>query len=179
MIEVKIDKAKLEKGLKDLAQKTSNLRPVMRAISEDMMYAVKQNFETEGSRLGKKWADLAPSTQEARKKRGYGSTAPKLQQERKLYDSITSYADDNTAVVGSNLPYARLHQFGGDIKNPGGVKFIILKGKFIPMKKDAKRYMGITKPFKFKVPARPFLGLNESDMDSIQNTIVKYLNVSK
>ncbi|MDD3149924.1 MAG: phage virion morphogenesis protein [Candidatus Gastranaerophilales bacterium] len=177
MIEINIDKKKLEAGLSLLKKKVKNLRPVMRAISEDMLYAVKENFDTQGSRLGEKWADLSATTQAARKKKGYNPNSPKLQQERKLYDSITAQSTNSTAQVGSILPYARLHHFGGNVQNPGGVKFIILKDKFIPLKKDAKRFMGITKPFSFHVPARPIFQLNNDDINGIQSTIGKYLNI--
>nr|BDD46381.1 hypothetical protein 1 [bacterium] len=178
MIKIDINSKKLWAGLAILKKSVKNLRPVMRAISEDMLYAVKQNFETEGSRIGKKWADLSERTQQARKKKGYDPNSPKLQQERKFYDSVANNSTSNTAMVGSNLPYARLHHFGGEVKNPGGVKFIILKDKFIPLKKDAKRFMGITKPFTFSVPARPVFELNNDDIKGIQGTIAKYLKIA-
>lgn len=175
MLEIKLNDKQLKKELKELIKKTKTLKPVMRAIAEDMHYAVLENFETQGERLGKPWKTLSTETQKNREENKYHPDKPKLQRERKLYDSITSYYDKNTAVVGSNLAYAKIHQFGGEIQNPGGVKFLILKNKFIPLRKDSKRYMGITKPYKINIPARPFLGLNDNDVSGIRRTIRGYL----
>jgi phage virion morphogenesis protein len=187
MIQLKVDKSKIEKVLKELSQKTSNLRPVMRAIAEDMMQATKENFDTQGARLGKKWQNLSPSTLKIRARRGYNG--PMLQQEGHLYDSITSFADDNTAMVGSNLVYAKTHQLGSNKTvsiSPFARK--VASRNVFQRRKDGK---GDTKKLlasgigyvkqhsrKMNITARPFLGLNDNDINGIQNTIVKYLEIN-
>ena len=46
------------------------MTPVMRAISETMLDAIQENFETEGARLpGGKWEEWSEATKEARERR--------------------------------------------------------------------------------------------------------------
>jgi phage gpG-like protein len=116
---------------------------------------------------------LSEKTKAEKKRNNYGDKI--LQREGQLYASLANNSTNDTAMVGTNKTYAKLHHFGGEVENPGGVKFIILKDKFIPLKKDAKKFMGITKPFTFSMPERPFMELNEADINGVQNTIKKYL----
>lgn len=60
----------------------------------------------------------------------------------------------NMRRVGPNasVKYAAIHEFGGPM--PGGQPYLIIKGKFIPLKKGSKG-MGVTKPY--NMPARPYM----------------------
>lgn len=64
-IEIKIDSKKVEKALLEIAQKTSNLRPLMKNIAEIMVDSTEENFKVEGR---PKWKDLSGKTKTARKK---------------------------------------------------------------------------------------------------------------
>lgn len=184
MIEVNIDRTQLDKKLKELTSKVTNLRPVMRAISENMIQAVKDNFDSEGSRLGEKWKELSPSTKAQRSKKGFSGKI--LQQRRKLFDSITAYADDEVASVGTNLKYAKVHQLGcNDSVSVSPFSRKVASRNIYAARKDGKGLtkrllasgIGFTKKHSrtMNTPARPFLGLNDNDVNGIQNTITKYL----
>ena len=70
-----------------------------------------------------------------------------LDKESHLKDSIDYAATSDKVMVGSNLPYARNHQLGG---------------------KTGKGH-------KVDMPARPYLGVSEEDMDEVRETMADFL----
>jgi phage virion morphogenesis protein len=109
-IEVEIDDKELQQALKKLADKTSDLRPLMQNIAGIMEDSVEDNFEQEGR---PKWQKLSPATIKQRRKKGYWPGRI-LQMRGELASSITSSYDSNSAIIGTNKKYAAIHQFGGD-----------------------------------------------------------------
>jgi phage virion morphogenesis protein len=72
-------------------------------------YSTEENFKAEGR---PKWQDLSEVTKKQRAKKGkYPGQI--LQVEGKLAASVSTYYDDDSAIIGSNLPYAAIHQLGG------------------------------------------------------------------
>lgn len=108
-IEIKIDNKKIEKALLEIAQKTSNLRPLMKNIAGIMADSTEENFKEEGR---PKWKDLSEKTKTTRKKTGH-YPGQILQVSGQLALSITTQYDDSSAVIGSNKVYAAIHQLGG------------------------------------------------------------------
>lgn len=108
-IEIKIDNKKVEKALLEIAQKTSNLRPLMKNIAGIMADSTEENFKEEGR---PKWKDLSEKTKTARKKTGH-YPGQILQVSGQLAMSITTQYDNESAVIGSNKVYAAIHQLGG------------------------------------------------------------------
>lgn len=145
-IEIKFNNNEIENKLLDLAKRGENLRPLMKNITGIFAYSAEENFKTEGR---PKWQDLADITKEKRKKKGHWP-GQILQVEGKLAASISTYYDEDSAVIGSNLEYAAIHQLGGDAG----------RGR------------------KVKIPARPYLNLGESETEEILNAAVNYLNES-
>ena len=146
MIEIKIDTAKLTAALKRLAAAGRDLTPAMRKAAGIMVDAVEENFEQEGR---PKWKDLAKSTIKQREKEG--SWPGKILQRsggRGLAGSITRHFDATSAVVGSNLPYARIQQLGG---------------------KAGRGH-------KSEIPARPYLKLTEEDEEKIIKSFNTFLS---
>jgi len=108
-IEIKIDNKKVEKALLEIAQKTSNLRPLMKNIAGIMADSTEENFKVEGQ---PKWKDLSEKTKTARKKSGH-YPGQILQVSGQLALSVTTQYDDTSVVIGSNKVYAAIHQLGG------------------------------------------------------------------
>lgn len=108
-IEIKIDNKKVEKALLEIAQKTSNLRPLMKNIAGIMADSTEENFKEEGR---PKWKDLSEKTKTARKKTGH-YPGQILQVSGQLALSVTTQYDDTSAIIGSNKVYAAIHQLGG------------------------------------------------------------------
>lgn len=143
-IEIRIDNKAVEEALLKVASKCEDLRPLMKNIAGIMADAVEENFEQEGR--PDKWQELAESTIKHRKKTKHWP-GKILQVEGQLATSITTQYDSESAVIGSNLAYAAIHQLGG---NAG-------KGK------------------KVTIPARPYLNLTEVEYKEIINYSITYL----
>lgn len=108
-IEIKIDNQKVEKALLEIAQKTSNLRPLMKNIAGIMADSTEENFKVEGR---PKWKDLSEKTKTTRKKTGH-YPGRILQVSGQLAMSIATQYDNESAIIGSNKVYAAIHQLGG------------------------------------------------------------------
>ena len=109
-IEIKIDNKEVLTRLHELASRGENLRPLMKNIAGIMATATEDNFKNEGR--PDKWADLSETTKKQRQKIGkYPGQI--LQVSGQLASSLSTAYDDNSALIGSNLAYAAIHQLGG------------------------------------------------------------------
>lgn len=135
-IEIKIDNKEVESRLLDLAQRSENLRPLMKNIAGVFAYSTEENFKKEGR--PDMWIDLAESTKRQRKKKGHWP-GQILQVSGQLASSISTYYDNDSTVIGSNLDYAAIHQLGG----------------------QAGKNQSVT------IPARPYLKLTNEDFEEI------------
>ena len=144
-IEIKIDNNDVERKLLELAQKSENLRPLMKNIAGIFASATEENFKNEGR--PDKWTELSEATkkQRTKQKKWPGQI---LQVSGQLASSISTQYDDESAVIGSNLDYAAIHQLGGQAG----------KNK------------------KVEIPARPYLFLTEDDNQEILSECEKYLS---
>ena len=143
-IEIKIDNQEINQRLLELAHKSENLRPLMKNIAGILAYSTEENFANEGR---PKWVDLAESTKKQRKKTGH-YPGQILQVTGQLASSISTRYDEDSAVIGSNLDYAAIHQLGGQA---GRNKTVL-------------------------VPARPYLRLVEKDYQEILTEVEKFFN---
>ena len=142
-IEIKIANNEVNSKLLKLSEQCENLRLLMKNIAGIFASSTEDNFREEGI---PKWQDLSEATKKYRKKiRKYPGQI--LQVNGNLASSITTYYDNDSAMIGSNLPYAAIHQLGG------------LAGK----------------NKKVEIPARPYLKLNDDDFDEIIKTIDIYI----
>lgn len=119
-----------------------DLTPLMRSIAGIMADAVEENFAQEGR---PKWLPLKPSTIKQRTRRGYWPGRI-LQQRGQLAASISAQSDATSAVVGTNLVYAAIHQLGG--------------------------YAGRGR--KTRIEPRPFLVLTAEDLGEIRDKVTNY-----
>lgn len=131
-IEIKLDNKEVETKLLDLAKKCENLRSLMKNIAGIFASSTEENFKNEGR--PDKWTDLKDITKAKRKKinKWPGQI---LQVEDLLASSITTFYDDESAVIGTNQPYAAIHQLGGKAGKNKSVE----------------------------IPARPYLKLSDDD----------------
>jgi len=145
-IEIEFDNKEVHEKLLNLAKRTENLRPLMKNIAGIFAYSTEENFKEEGR--PDKWVDLSESTKKQRtKKRKWPGQI--LQVEGKLAASINTYYDNDSAVIGSNLEYAAIHQLGGQAGRNKSVE----------------------------IPARPYLFLTNDDYEEIIQNIDKYLGI--
>lgn len=143
-IEIKLDNKEVESRLLDLAKRSENLRPLMKNIAGVFAYSTEENFKEEGR--PDKWTELSESTikQRTKNKQWPGMI---LQISGQLASSVNTYYDDDSAVMGSNLEYAAIHQLGGQAGKNKSVE----------------------------IPARPYLQLTPDDFEEILSMTENFL----
>ena len=105
MLEISLDDSDLQRGLGQLLRNARHPRPMMRAIAAELLSITEDNFESE-SWGGKKWPANA---------RG----GKILQKSGQLAAGIHTASGSNFARIGTNKPYAAIHQFGASRPKPG------------------------------------------------------------
>jgi phage gpG-like protein len=96
-----------------------------------------------------------------------------LQKTGHLRKSIRYTYDRNSVTFYSNVPYANIHNEGGDIAHPGGTAFFKKNGNTIWVsnrKAQGKPYPR-TKPHNIPIPQRQFVG----DHSELQKEIGKLI----
>ena len=143
-IEIKLDNKEVESRLLNLAKRSENLRPLMKNIAGIFAYSTEENFKEEGR--PDKWTELSESTikQRTKNKQWPGMI---LQISGQLASSVNTYYDNDSAVIGSNLDYAAIHQLGGQAGKNKSVE----------------------------IPARPYLQLTPDDFEEILSMTENFL----
>ena len=77
--------------------------------------SAEESFERQAAPPSIPWARLARSTVRQRRRRGYGAERLILTRSGDLRGSILADSDATSAVVGTNIEYAAIHQLGGRI----------------------------------------------------------------
>ncbi|HPN32812.1 MAG TPA: phage virion morphogenesis protein, partial [bacterium] len=169
----------------DSALRNNAFGNVMKRFAEHMEGSVRQTF-LDGGRP-ERW-------QPSKKKKG--KTLIKRGRLMKVY----SKSGKDYILLGSNLAYARIHQYGGTIEHPGANKRVmnfrkIKSGKnkrktlFAKLKAGKNGYMRGTygkqvniQPYRINIPARPYLPEKEllsEDWDWLRNEINDFITKVK
>jgi phage virion morphogenesis protein len=137
--------------INNMQKRARNLTPVMKKISIDMKNQTMKNFREEKDPDGKSW----------KKNRRGGKTLTKTS---RLKHSIRPDHGDDYAMVGTNVKYAKIHQYGGKITAKKGkqLKFQYAKGKW------ASKGNVI-------IPKRIFMGINRKMRDRYEVSIGEYI----
>lgn len=81
---------------------------------------------------------------------------------RSIQVDLSKCKSDLEATVGTNLIYAKIHEFGGTINHPGGTPYIVTKRGAVFISKAAAANMGkkvkLTKAHVIFMPMRPYMG---------------------
>lgn len=110
MITVELDHERLQAALRRVEWAVGDVAPLMRGIAAELVSQTEENFAEEGR---PDWADLSETTTERRAKTGNWPGQMLQISSAGLAASVTSHADDSSALVGSNKPYAAMMHFGG------------------------------------------------------------------
>ena len=164
--------------IQKVERKIGTTRAPLAKASLIMLRSVDKNFREEGR--PKKWKGLSPMTIGLRRKGKKGGRPKILQDTGRLKGSIAAKIHKDHAVVGTNVKYARLHQFGGTTK----AKTLKIKqhrrkitqafGRAITPKRITVRAHDMRIGPK-KIPARPFLLFQKEDIEAIQKLFVGHL----
>lgn len=132
MIEIKIDNIFLvQNQIERLQDGVGNRYRLMERLAGTMLYAVHTNFRAGGR---PKWLGLK-----------YRNGKPLIDTEG-LRESISKAADNDTALVGTNMVYAAIHNFGG----------MAGRGR------------------KVRIPQREFLTLTDQDKQDLMDDVQDY-----
>ncbi len=140
--------------LDKLAARCQHREPLMNKVAGIMLDAVDENFVQDGRPA---WQPLK-----------YRDGKP-LMRTGRLHGSIEPFADNDQAVVGTNVVYARIHQMGGKTRphiiRPRNKKALYFNGRFASQ---------VNHPGS-DIPARPFLSLTDDDNDAIRQAVIDHL----
>lgn len=190
-ISLRVDSAAVLDRFNRIAARGGDLRRPMLACGHIVHASVETNFARQGRfqeagswRGGtRRWAPLADSTLTRRvggSRKRYtlkGSTRAKaaraiakhkiLQDSGQLVSSIHVSAHGASVEIGTNKAYGAAHQFGVD------------KSVTVPaherMSSTGKSYRVKSFSRKMKLPARPFLVVQESDIDEMVDALDKHI----
>lgn len=146
-IRVEVDPELLDR-LRGLEE--ADIAGAMAAVGEAIRTSVLERFSREKDPEGRPWK------KSIRAQRDGGKT---LSVSRDLATSIHIESSAKGVEVGTNKEYAAIHQFGGTIRAKGsGLLRFQIGDQWISKKS-------------IKMPARPYLGINEKDMREITHII--------
>lgn len=131
-------------GLKCLGDNTGLF---MKRVARTLTASAKERFVDETDPDGNKW------------KKGVKNVGQTLTLSGLLRRSITHKSDDKTAVIGTNRIYAGIHQFGGVITAK--------KAKYLRFKINGREVFAKS----VAIPARPFLGVSETDKEAVKDEL--------
>jgi phage virion morphogenesis protein len=157
MIEIELDDREVLDYLHQLQQRTGDITPALGEIGEYLIKSTKERFGTGTAPDGTPWAknsDLTLSRKEG--------TQPLIGETKRLSTEFSYFIGNNELTFGSPLEYAAIHQFGVGQGESGRGSFKTRKGSFpIPWG---------------DIPARPFIGISDSDQMEILDIISGYLS---
>ena len=163
---VEVDSKKVDKMFADQLARAKNLKPIMQVIAQNMQTQKDLNFRTSTDPEGKAWKPLSITTLEKRRKGPrVGSGNKILQDTNHLLGSFTIVSTNDSAKIGTNLKYAKTHQFGA--------------------KKGSYRSSSSLKTGKLKsipwgdIPARPMVGITAKRKLLYNQMVSKYILTGK
>lgn len=108
---VSLNTQAIDTMLKHIQNVTGQLAPLMVAVRQELLAQTEANFADSGR---PNWPALAAPTEAQREKKGKWP-GQILQMSGALARSVVGTSDERSAMigVGSEIPYAAIHQFGG------------------------------------------------------------------
>ena len=171
-VQIRVDDATVLATLSAAQRVAANPAAIMAAIEPYLVFSTQRHIELEQGPDGP-WPRLSPRY--ARRRRG--GDAHILRDKGYLYKNLSADSGADYALVGSNLPYARIHQLGGTIDMPERQQTIYQaydkrRDRF-DAKFRAKSKSNFARDVKvgahqLKIPARPYLYIDQTDRDEIE-----------
>lgn len=105
----------LMQSLGAMESRARDPRRALEHIANLMVASADRNFEVEGR---PRWQEVRPATRRRKVKAGKSRI---LLMSGNLARSIVAQIDSTSVTIGTNVPYARIHQLGGVIRRSAGV----------------------------------------------------------
>lgn len=156
-IRVEGNVAKLLSRMRDFSE--VDKKGLNETLAEGLRESTLERFKKGRGPSGKRWKTSIRAAE-----RG-GKT---LIDTAQLRNSVKSASDASGFAVGTNVVYAATHQIGDPkrtirARTAKGLRFRV-NGRFVTKKQ-----------VQVSIPARPFLGVSEDDMDEIQATVEDFV----
>lgn len=132
MITVELNSDRVREALRKVEWAVGNVAPLMRVVAAELAALTEENFENQGQG-GDPWPALSSVTTERREAAGTWPGQMLQVSAGGLAASITTQADDSSALVGSNKPYAAMMHFGGEQSEFGHLWGDIPARPYLPM----------------------------------------------
>ncbi len=155
-----------------------NPAPLFQVIIEYLHRAHRARFRAQVSPDGKAWQALSPRYQ----KRKHKNRGKILTLRGHLRNTLRGQFDATGLEFGTDRKYGAIHQFGGDIKQPGGKREVFSKrtkagvGSRFVKKASSNFAQSINVgPHTITMPARPWLGTSKKDDEQIVERTMAHL----
>jgi len=151
---VEVDHKAFNAALSRLAQATENAEPILRGIGEYLRNSTADRFKSQTDPDGNPWTPLSPDYQADK-----DNNPDKILTLNGYLRKIVFQVEGDAVLVGSNMEYAAIHQFGGTIrpKTARALKF------------GDRMVASVT------IPARPYLGISDADAAEVEALVSDYL----
>jgi phage virion morphogenesis protein len=152
----KMDFSRANRVLGRAAAKIAERQELAEALGEQLVSSTIERFETGTGPDGEQWHPSA---------RAEAENGKTLVDNGHLKGSINYEASPAAVAVGTtDETKGAIHQFGGTIKpkKAGALKFSVPWGGFVQAKQ-------------VKMPARPYIGINQADIDEAQAAIQLFI----
>lgn len=170
------------KALAKLEADARDLSPAMHDIGEMLLSSAQRNFEV-GGRFDRAGSIFGGPNTWQKKKDG---SASKLLRHGTLRDSLHVESDSHSATVGTNMEYAAIHNFGGELKsyarselftrNRAGAGSIASHPNLNPFAPGTSTGRGQTYgESSRKMPARPFLVVQDGNIQEAKQFLRAHL----
>lgn len=161
-IRFQITRDELSAGINRALAASEDFTPAMREIAGMMEFAVRERFERGEDPSGKPWQPSQRALEQG------GKT---LSDTAALLSSVASDSDRFSAVVGTNLIYAAIHQFGGEQQVPAHQRTVTsVFGRKLPAPATQS-----VRAHSRTMPARPFLGFGPYETEEIETILGDHL----
>lgn len=189
-VSVAVSDAEVLRALTALAQRSGKLTPALRAIGQTLVTEVDLGFRNQRDPWGTPWEKLKPSTL-ARRRQGKGPGGVKILRDSGVLANAQNWrasvqADATSVRLGTNVEYAAIHQFGGDIQRAARAGTIYYKydkrtnevGNRFVKKSRSNFAQSITiGAHTIHIPPRPFLPIRNGAVDLPGGTQAAVLDV--
>ncbi|MGM4981879.1 phage virion morphogenesis protein [Rhizobium sp. 11_C7_N12_5] len=174
---VSIQDAALSAELDALARRSENRRTFYVQVGEYMLNSTSDSFEKERTPDGQPWKTLMPATIKRREEKRQ-TPIKILRASGRLAGSINYRASNDDMTIGSPLPYAAIHNNGGEIEMPERTQTIYqhydekndeIDQRFRKKSKSNFARDVLVKAHSITMPARTYLDISkENEKDIIQ-----------
>jgi phage virion morphogenesis protein len=172
-VDTKLASTALQKAVDALGG--DGLALLLEDIGEYLLRSTRDRADAQVSPTGQPWAPLSPryARRKARKRPGLGILK---WDNHMIGDQLAHQVDGTTLLLGTNAPYGAIHQFGGDIDVPERTREVYFRTNkdqteveplFVEKKKSNFAQTVTVPEHTIHIPARPWLGLSDKDVQEI------------